>query len=528
MLTARTAAGALPETSLLIRQLLHDPLRFCALGGGITLRAYQTAPFLAILSSVRQNRGDSFVVMFPRQSGKNELQAQLETYLLLTYSLREAEIVKVSPTWKPQSLNAMRRLERVLERNCFTRGRWKKEQAFLYRLGRARVLFLSGQPEANIVGATASTLLEVDEAQDVSMEKFDKEIAPMAASTNATRVFWGTAWSSTTLLARELRAAQAQEVRDGCQRVFRVDAHTVGAEVPAYARFVAAQVARLGREHPLVKTQFFAEELQGEGGMFPPRRMALMQGAHPAEENPIPGALYAFLIDFAGGDLQESESSAMQDGAAANAARDYTALTIVRVDVAALADPLLRLPRYLCVHRMQWQGTPYPALYGALRTQIERWQPRFVVTDATGLGAPLSSFLQRAFPARVIPFVFSSASKSQLGWDFIALIEGGRWQDYAATDLQQEAYRAEFFRQLRATEMELRGGSGAETRALRWGVPEGARDTASSNEALHDDWVLSAALAARLDGVSWGSAAPDPETMFSPARDPLAELDAGF
>jgi len=90
----------------------------------------------------------------------------------------------------------MRRLERVLERNLLTCGSvcsWKKEQGYIYRVGTARIYFLSGQPSANIVGATASTLLVCDEAQDVSIRKWDKEINPMAASTNATRVFWGRA-----------------------------------------------------------------------------------------------------------------------------------------------------------------------------------------------------------------------------------------------------------------------------------------------------------------------------------------------
>ncbi len=45
--------------------------------------------------------GQSAWCSSPRQSGKNELQAQLETYLLLLYSELEGEIVKVSPTWKP-------------------------------------------------------------------------------------------------------------------------------------------------------------------------------------------------------------------------------------------------------------------------------------------------------------------------------------------------------------------------------------------------------------------------------------------
>ncbi|HEX9107018.1 MAG TPA: hypothetical protein VF832_07315, partial [Longimicrobiales bacterium] len=216
-----------------LHQLLLKPLLFCERASGIRLRGYQRAAADAVLDSIFHRRGLSFVIMFPRQSGKNELQAQLEAYLLTLYSATDAEIIKVSPTWKPQSLNAMRRLQRILERNLITRSLWRKENGYIYRLGSARVFFLSGGPEAHIVGATASLLLEVDEAQDVLAAKFDKDIAPMAASTNATRVFWGTAWTSNTLLARELRAAREAEERDGLRRVFTCTADEVRREVPA-------------------------------------------------------------------------------------------------------------------------------------------------------------------------------------------------------------------------------------------------------------------------------------------------------
>jgi hypothetical protein len=53
------------------------------------------------------------------------------------------EMVKVSPTWKPQSLNAMRRLERVLSRNLLTRGQWRKESGYIYPAGElAHLLFI--------------------------------------------------------------------------------------------------------------------------------------------------------------------------------------------------------------------------------------------------------------------------------------------------------------------------------------------------------------------------------------------------
>lgn len=216
-----------------LSEIMKDPCEF-ALMGGIKLRQYQVTVAMEIARSVEKSLGLSFVVMFPRQSGKNELQAQLEAYFLMRYSFGGGELVKISPTWKPQSQNALRRLERVLSKHPLVNDLWQKEQGYIFRIGAARQIFLSGAPEANIVGATASVLLQVDEAQDVAIDKFDKDINPMAASTNATRVFWGTAWSEETLLARELYSAQKIEQLDGQQRCFVINADEVSKAVPAY------------------------------------------------------------------------------------------------------------------------------------------------------------------------------------------------------------------------------------------------------------------------------------------------------
>jgi hypothetical protein len=271
----------------LFTRWMRDIVAFVEEGSGLRLRKYQVEVAQAIVESIKEGLGLSIVVMFPRQSGKNELQAQVECFLLMALSKMPAEIVKISPTWKPQTLNAMRRLQRVLKRNLVTMDRWERESGYIYRVGTARIFFLSGAPASNIVGATASALLECDEAQDVSILKWDKDIAPMAASTNATRVFWGTAWTSRTLLARELRAAREAEKLDGKRRVFVLTADEVVAEVPAYGKFVAEQVAKLGRNNPLVKTQFFSEEIDAEGGMFPAARIALMRGEHRRGHSPV-------------------------------------------------------------------------------------------------------------------------------------------------------------------------------------------------------------------------------------------------
>jgi hypothetical protein len=501
------------ELLSVITKLLRNPLDFCEQASGLKLRGYQEQVALSIVDSIKNGRGLSFVVEFPRQSGKNELQAQIEAYILLMLSDYSAEVVKISPTWKPQTLNAMRRLERVLQKNLITRAMWAKESGYIYRLNTARIFFFSGGPQANIVGATASTLLEVDEAQDVEIAKFDKDIAPMAASTNATRVFWGTAWTSRTLLHRELAAAKAAQQRDGIRRVFVLDADQVAAEVPAYGAFVAEQVAKLGRNNPMIKTQFFSEEIDAESGMFPTGRRALLYGPQPAQEKPAPGAVYAFLIDVAGEDEQAAGTPG-SDQQLTNPGRDSTALTIVEVDCASIADPALQRPTYKVVMRRTWTGKSQTFQYSQLKSLAETWQPRYLAIDATGIGAGLSSFLAAAFPGKVLPFVFTSPSKSKLGWDFISIIETGRFKEFApADDL--------FIEQLTFTILEVQPGP---AHLIKWGVPDGTRNPATG-DLVHDDLVLSAALTAVLDEQEWGLSGP---ALVVTAKDPMLEMDRGF
>ena len=58
----------------------------------------------------------------------------------------------------------------------------------------------------------------------------------MTASTNATRVFWGTAWTSNTLLERERRIALLAQHRDGLQRLFYFTADDIRRLLPRLRR----------------------------------------------------------------------------------------------------------------------------------------------------------------------------------------------------------------------------------------------------------------------------------------------------
>ncbi len=504
------------------KHALQKPTLFIRYTSGTRLRRYQQGVCEAVCNSILHRLGLSFVVMFPRQSGKNELQAQLETYLLALFCDTPAEIVKISPTLKPQAQNAMRRLERTLKKNLYLSQAWRKEGGALYRVQEARIHFLSGAPESSIVGATASLLLEVDEAQDVLPAKFDKDIAPMTASTCATRVFWGTAWTSSSLLGRELRAASAAEKRDGVKRVFRLTADDVAAELPAYKASLADTLARLGRAHPLVRTQYYSEEIDGLGGLFPPDRLARMQSANAAPLQPAavePGKRYALLLDVAGAD--EGVRSADGSIEMSNPGRDATALTLVEICPAENGCLPLYRPRL----RRQWIGAGTAALLPQIRALALDWQVQVLVIDATGVGAGLASLLEKELPGRVTPFTFNSSSKSKLGWDFLGLVDSGRWQEdlYPTQAVGEQAcWQREFFAQLAACQFEVLPGP---EQRMKWGVPDGTRDP-RSGEWMHDDWVLSAALSAVLDEQNWTFT--HGPALVIPAQDPLRELDRGF
>ncbi|HHX08246.1 MAG TPA: hypothetical protein GX730_02260, partial [Chloroflexi bacterium] len=65
---------------------------FSQVFGRVRLRQYQLEAAKAIVDSVFRQQGLSIVVMFPRQSGKNLLQAQLEVYLMALLGTQGAEM----------------------------------------------------------------------------------------------------------------------------------------------------------------------------------------------------------------------------------------------------------------------------------------------------------------------------------------------------------------------------------------------------------------------------------------------------
>ncbi|HEX7474492.1 MAG TPA: hypothetical protein VF318_00890, partial [Dehalococcoidales bacterium] len=243
------------------------------------LRPYQLQVFAAVWNSIIQKSGLTFSVEIARQGGKNEISAWLEVFILSNFSPWPQNLIKCSPTFKPQTLISLRRLKEKLD-SCSLVGDWNSENGYIIRLGNACAIFLSADESANVVGNTAHLLLEVDEAQDVSEEKYTREFRPMGSTTNVTNVLYGTTWDDSTLLEKIKQQNLELERRDGIQRHFRYDCYEVAKYNPAYLTSVEAERQRLGENHPLFRTQYILLPVQGGGGFLNCQQRAQLQGEH--------------------------------------------------------------------------------------------------------------------------------------------------------------------------------------------------------------------------------------------------------
>ena len=452
------------------------------------LRPYQAEVYEAVVKSAKERRGLTFTVQMARQGGKNEVSAQAGLTLLVWRGKHGGRLVKAAPTFNPQALVSLRRLRDRL--NDAGHGeRWRLEGGNIVRFGRAQQTFLSADPSANVVGATADLLLEIDEAQDVDPEKFLKEFRPMGASGNATTALYGTPWDGGTLL--ESMAAEGLELerRDGVRRCFRFDWEAVAACSPPYRAYVEAERDRLGEEHPLFRTQYRLLPVAPGEGMFNRVQLARLQGGHARLREPRPGFAYVAGIDVAGEPWGEALRQAQGErlpgiggGLSERGDRDATVVTVGELDAGG---GRLDAPSVRVVEHYRWTGEPHHALAPALVDLLKRrWRCRRVVVDATGLGAGVASALVKAMGGAVEPFVFTAASKSALGFELLAAVNTGRLRAYAGDG---SAESVEFRRELELAQARYRANQ--------------TMDFFVEASRGHDDYLMSLALMTRAASV---------------------------
>lgn len=409
--------------------------------------------------------------MFARQMGKNETSAQLEAFLLARHAETGGSIVKAAPSFKPQIITSLLRLKEVLNASEHTRDLWTPAFGHMIRLGNASISFFSADKKANVVGATASLLLEIDEAQDVDPDKYDREFRPMASAANATTVLYGTAWSDDSLLERQRRHNLVHEARTGEKLHFEYDWTELAKSNSAYKAFVEGEIARLGEDHPTVQTQYLLHCLSDAGRLFSVEQRAALRGWHRRVQSPEADRAYVAGIDVAGEDEQPDDALSRLLAPR----KDSTVITIAEIHRASDGQPIARV-----VDHLWWTGRDQVWQYGAISRLWERWRFTRVVVDASGIGAGLADFLAARYPDRLEKFTFSQPSKSKLGYAMLAMINTGRLSVYAEDG---SAEIRELWYEIERTRYSL-----AANEIITWHVPESEG---------HDDFVVSLALAAR-------------------------------
>ena len=388
------------------------------------LRPYQLEVARAAVNSIENEMGLTLSVEIARQGGKNELSAHLEVLLLTLYMARGGNLIKCSPTFKPQTIISMERLKQRLGDFGFD-GIYRTQMGYVIHLGSAKAIFLSAEESSSVVGHTADVLLEVDEAQDVNKEKYSKELRPMGSSTNVTTVLYGTTWDDSTLLEEVKQANLELEKKDGIRRHFRYDWQEVGRCNPDYLKFVGAERKRLGEQHPMFRTQYALLPVSHGGGFLSRQQIAMMLGEHVRQSQPEGKKTYIAGVDLAGeyGPEAAGAGTPITDMAKG---LDSTVITIAEVDAGSNARPLLRI-----VEQYQWTGTPHSQLYDQMVDILRNvWECHRIVVDATGIGQPVASFLRRELGSKVVPFVITSKTKSDAGFELLSLINSGRLKLY--------------------------------------------------------------------------------------------------
>jgi hypothetical protein len=436
---------------------------------------YQVEIADAIINSVLEKKGLTFSVMMARQMGKNETSAIIEAYLLCC--MESGTIIKCAPTWKPQIVNSRLRLLSMLECD-FTRDRVFKSYGYIVGLAASpqearqqrgpRIMFFSAAEDANVVGGTASLLLEVDEAQDVSAQKFDRDFRPMASTTNATTVLYGTAWADDTLLAMTKAHNLELEAQDGIKRHFEYTWRELAAINNNYRKFVEAEIARLGEDHLTIRTQYELQPISGAGFLLNELQRHMIRGSHQWLYEPEEDEYYIASCDI-GGEERPKDSSETSNK------RDSTVLTIARVGYNDLGLPSIEI-----VNQQIFTGRPWLEQYEMIYELCSIWSIRKLVIDSTGLGEMMGSMLMARFGEdRVIPFKFTRPSKSSLGFHFLSLVNSGRFKIYAQDGAPSEIYD-EAWKQLKLA---------------RYTVPsEGLISWQCNPEECHDDFLVSTIL----------------------------------
>lgn len=365
-----------------------------------------------------------------RQIGKNEIAAVLQRRHLWRNQLSPlmSTWIRTAPTYKPQIVNSKKRLREIMKIDARNRVHYPtfefqkiiKEEGYIWRLGNASVEFISSGPNANVVGATASECLDMDEAHKVRKEKFDEDFAPFTASTNAATLLWGVAADGLDTI----EWYRNQNIEEGIEYLNLYYPCEVWMDTNLiYRAHVESRVKALGWDHPIIKTQYRLIPVAAEGRFLKESHIhSLFDSDHERQRVPRSGAHYEALIDVAGGNEDFNPNNDIEGNE--DTETDSSVVWIYEVTDEVAANGIYSVVRIVDV---LWStGADLPNQEEAMTKYLERWGVQKITVDAIGIGRQLAESLENKWGNYVVnKYTASNASVSEDCFDLHARLNFG-------------------------------------------------------------------------------------------------------
>lgn len=461
--TNRAFAGRVPTT-----ELVNRVFSFCELYSGKTLFPYQEQFSKRIIRSTLTNDGAEITALFARQSGKSETVAvtvggmmiilptlanmpmfaddpRLEMFKdglwvgIFAPSQRQAQITYGRLKARLQCKSAIAVLEDEDFRLQFSTSNGQTVALTNGSFATA----ISASDGSNIEGESFKVII-CEECQDISNFKIQKSIHPMGAAYNASIIKIGTATSHKgdfyDAIQRNKRDAEVKSTH--IKNHFEYD-YTVAAKYnPKYAKYVEGEKKKLGENSDAFRMSYKLEWII-ERGMFIDLATFERNNTEPLLERTMydKTATHVAGIDIGG-------------------VNDDTVVTICEVDWSM---PVIMESRtdeetgeeitYLAYNTyvVDWlricNEPDYEEQYPLIVDYLSNFKLARVVCDATREAA-VAHRLRANLNCEVVPFVFSSKSKSDLYKHLEKEIASGRARVCAGEETQKTVEYQLFLEQL--------------------------------------------------------------------------------
>ena len=459
----RAFAGRIPTT-----ELVNRVFNFCELYSGRTLFPYQEQFSKRVIRSILTNDGAEITALFSRQSGKSEtIAVTVGGMMIILPTLANMPMFADDPRlemfkdglwvgiFAPSQRQAQITYGRMKARlQCKTARAVLEDDDFRLQFSTSNgqtvaltngsfATAISASDGSNIEGESFKVII-CEECQDISNFKIQKAIHPMGAAYNASIIKIGTATTHKgdfyDAIQRNKKDAEIKSTH--IKNHFEYD-YTIAAKYnPKYARYVEGEKKKLGENSDAFRMSYKLEWII-ERGMF-------IDIATFERNNTEP------LLERTLSDMQSTHVAGIDIGGV----NDDTVVTICEVDWNM---PVIMESRtdeetgeditYLAYNAyvVDWlrisNEPDYEEQYPIIMDYLSHFKIARVVCDATREAA-VAHRLRANLNCEVIPYVFSSKSKSDLYKHLEKEIVTGRARICAGEETQKTVEYQMFLEQM--------------------------------------------------------------------------------